>query len=352
LKKLFVAMIFFLALLFISLTYNDFLKDPNNFVQDENPKHIDTSEHNKNDDKQADTYKESVHQYLQMSEDDIIEKFGEPDRKDPSAYGYVWWVYSQTASDYIQFGIADSNVVSIYAIGDQLNVEPFRIGASSSEIFSKIPLESTVSLNYNEGSFRFELSEEEMVVRPLVAVDDVWAQLYFDKYTQKLSSIRYIIPEYLIIQRPYAMVYRGELIDPLELSDQEWKEVEQGEQKQILDLTNIIRGRHQVQPVEWHEKAAEVAYGHSKEMFEKDYFSHTSPVSGDLADRLMNAGVLYSQAGENIAANYIDAPATVEGWLNSEGHRKTMLNEDYTHLGIGVFHKHYTQNFIIPWDKE
>lgn len=54
----------------------------------------------------------------------------------------------------------------------------------------------------------------------------------------------------------------------------------------------------------------------------------------------------FQQAGENIAYNYVDGPAAVEGWLNSEGHRKALLNEDYTHLGVGVDHKYYTQNFI------
>ncbi|MGK0698226.1 CAP domain-containing protein [Priestia flexa] len=53
-------------------------------------------------------------------------------------------------------------------------------------------------------------------------------------------------------------------------------------------------------------------------------------------------------AGENIASNYTDGPAAVEGWLNSEGHRKALLNNDFTHLGVGVYEKFYTQNFITP----
>lgn len=53
-----------------------------------------------------------------------------------------------------------------------------------------------------------------------------------------------------------------------------------------------------------------------------------------------------SACGENIAYNYVDGPAAVEGWLNSEGHRKALLNQDYTHLGVGVKEKYYTQNFI------
>ncbi len=62
---------------------------------------------------------------------------------------------------------------------------------------------------------------------------------------------------------------------------------------------------------------------------------------------MKNAKVAYQTAGENIAANYTDGPAVVEGWLNSKGHREAILNKDYSHLGVGVFQKYYTQNLYF-----
>ncbi|MEK1830243.1 CAP domain-containing protein [Priestia megaterium] len=56
-------------------------------------------------------------------------------------------------------------------------------------------------------------------------------------------------------------------------------------------------------------------------------------------------------AGENIASNYQDGIAAVEGWLNSEGHRKALLNKEFTRLGVGVYEKYYTQNFITPMNE-
>ena len=81
-------------------------------------------------------------------------------------------------------------------------------------------------------------------------------------------------------------------------------------------------------------------------MAEGNYFSHTSPTKGDLSQRLEDEDIHYSAAGENIAANYVDSIAAVEGWLNSKNHREEMLKEEYTKLGVGVYHKFYTQNFI------
>jgi uncharacterized protein YkwD len=61
---------------------------------------------------------------------------------------------------------------------------------------------------------------------------------------------------------------------------------------------------------------------------------------------LTAANVPFQMAGENIAAHYVDGPAVVEGWLNSKGHRESLLSGDFTHLGVGVYQKYYTQNFI------
>jgi uncharacterized protein YkwD len=178
---------------------------------------------------------------------------------------------------------------------------------------------------------------------------DVYVQLYFDDFEKTLSSIRYLNAETLIKQRPYELVYRGPLLDPKELSAKEWSLVEEGTEKQIIDFTNIIRNRFNLPPVEWDEETATVAYLHSKDMREANYFSHTSPTTGSLSDRLISGNVPFSYAGENIAAQYVDGVASVEGWLNSEGHRKTLLNERFTHLGVGVNEKYYTQNFIETW---
>jgi uncharacterized protein YkwD len=165
-----------------------------------------------------------------------------------------------------------------------------------------------------------------------------------------LSSVRYLDAQTLIKQRPYELIYRGELLSARELTDEEWKLVEMGSSQQILDITNMIRKRHELTIVNWHEEIAQVAFLHSKDMKENEYFAHDSPTKGGLADRLKVGEIKYHLAGENIAAKYVDGIAAVEGWLNSKGHRETLLNNEFTHLGVGVYEKYYTQNFISTWD--
>nr|WP_246017716.1 CAP domain-containing protein [Mesobacillus subterraneus] len=276
---------------------------------------------------------------------------GEPARVDLSAYGFHWWIFNNDLDQYIQAGVLNGKVVTAYGIGPKVNVEPFKIGQPIEEIFSMNVIEPDVTFEYNGSSYKFELSEQDMNTRPVIKMGDYFVQLYIDRFTGSVSSIRFMDKETIVKQRPYEMVYRGTLIEPPVLSDGDWVRIEAGLKKQILDITNALRLRHELEVLEWDEKTAEVAYAHSKDMAEEDYFSHESEKYGDLSERLKTADVVYQVAGENIAANYTDAPAVVEGWLNSESHREALLNEEFSHLGVGVYRKHYTQNFISMWEQ-
>jgi uncharacterized protein YkwD len=281
----------------------------------------------------------------------LEQQLGKPSRIDPSYYGYKWYIYNQDLTKYVQVGVENGKVVTLFAIGNNINVAPFKIGQSIEEIFSTVFIETNINIELDDSSYRFELNDTDVNMRPLIQLDDIFAELYFDKFTGTLSSIRFIDSPTLIKQRPYELVYRGKLLESKQIEEHEWDGIEKATEQQILDLTNILRIRHKLETVQWDEEISEVARGHSKDMYETKNFSHTSEIFGELSDRLEAADVFYQLAGENIAANYIDGPAVVEGWLNSKGHRETLLHEEYTHLGVGVFHKYYTQNFIQRWEE-
>lgn len=281
----------------------------------------------------------------------MLEKeLGKPQRIDSSIYGYDWYIYNTNYDRYVQVGVENNRVVTVYAIGGDLDVAPFEIGQPIEEIFNTQYIDTTIDINSGGNSYQFELSDADLNMRPLVQLGDVYAQLYVDKFTGNLSSIRFLNTETIIKQRPYELVYRGQLIDVIKPSESLWESVEDGTKKEIFDLTNVLRLRHSLKPVKWDEETAKVAYEHSKDMYENNDFSHTSKKFGGLADRLKLASVVYQSAGENIAANYTDGPAVVEGWLNSKSHRDALLNKHFSHLGVGVFKKYYTQNFIQKWE--
>lgn len=284
--------------------------------------------------------------YIGKSAAQLLKEYGKPDRKEPSAYDYEWWVYNKHAGKYMQAGVRDGMIVTLYVLGDQLNVTPYKIGQPVEDIYRANMLETEIVITSEKGTYRLELSEEDLNIRPLIRLGDIFAQLSIDKFTGRLFSVRFLDQDTLVAQRPYELVYRGDLIQTKEPGDQEWRAIESGSERQIYDLMNIFRNRFGLESLKWDEEISEVAYGHSKDMNLNDYFDHESPKYGDLEKRLTEGNVEFQSAAENIAAEYIDGPAAFEGWINSENHRKTMLDKGFSFIGIGVYKKNYTQNFV------
>ncbi len=119
------------------------------------------------------------------------------------------------------------------------------------------------------------------------------------------------------------------------------KEVE----SRIFRLTNEARRKNGLGILDRDDSLREVARAHSDDMLKRDFFSHVNPDGLSPAKRL---APVYSstvvRTGENIwggsGHDYSDpqlmARVIVDGWLSSPGHRKNIMNPDYTHLGVGV----------------
>ena len=129
---------------------------------------------------------------------------------------------------------------------------------------------------------------------------------------------------------------------------------------EIHRLTNIERKQAGVPALQYDNALAAIATGHSEDMAENDYFSHTEEDGCTLTCRIDEAGYKASYWGENIAWRSSTvlpeaeelAALFVDMWMNSEGHRINMLSSNYTHEGIGlarVGNKVYaTANFSKP----
>jgi len=119
--------------------------------------------------------------------------------------------------------------------------------------------------------------------------------------------------------------------------------------QEILDLEvdthdgiNFERQQNAVPPLTMDPDLRAVARAHSQDMVDRDFFSHVNPDGLDPFDRMLNAGITYLSAGENIAYvyGYPDPVATaIAGWMQSPGHRQNILNPSFTHTGLGIAEK-------------
>ncbi len=112
---------------------------------------------------------------------------------------------------------------------------------------------------------------------------------------------------------------------------------------EVLKRCNEFRVSEGLNPFNEYELLTQAAVGHSQEMLEKGFFSHTSPSEPcrHLKDRLQNAGCQDLTVAENIykAVGYYDhelAEAAVNSWLKSPTHRRNLANPVYTRLGVGI----------------
>jgi uncharacterized YkwD family protein len=113
-------------------------------------------------------------------------------------------------------------------------------------------------------------------------------------------------------------------------------------------LTNEERAKQGLEPLELDTELSAVAKDKSLDMQNKGYFSHNSPTYGSPFDMMKQYGIDYRTAGENIAKGQTSPEQVVEGWMNSEGHRKNIMNPDFTHIGVGHAENgnYWTQMFI------
>ncbi|MCX7921106.1 MAG: CAP domain-containing protein [Clostridia bacterium] len=103
----------------------------------------------------------------------------------------------------------------------------------------------------------------------------------------------------------------------------------------LLDLVNKARRDAGAGALSFDMNLMKVAKIKAKDMVDNNYFSHQSPTYGSPFDMMRQFGVSFRTAGENIAGNQ-----TVEGafkaWMNSEGHKKNILNGNFNYVGFGI----------------
>jgi len=103
----------------------------------------------------------------------------------------------------------------------------------------------------------------------------------------------------------------------------------------MLLLVNNERVAAGLKPLAPDPELTEVARKHSADMFARGYFAHDTPEGRDPFDRMREAGVHFTTAGENLAlAPSVRVAHT--GLMNSPGHRANILHKDFGRVGIGI----------------
>jgi uncharacterized protein YkwD len=160
--------------------------------------------------------------------------------------------------------------------------------------------------------------------------------------------------------------YAQKNINPSQLDEDKPQFDSQKIEYLVHQLTNQERKNYGLSQLVFDSEISQIARGHSQDMALREYFAHETPEGFTPTDRAEHVGYvcqkivglqMYSGLAENIFQGYLFssyyslngvitsydwsseeeiAKITVDGWMNSPGHRENILTDIFDREGIGV----------------
>lgn len=105
-----------------------------------------------------------------------------------------------------------------------------------------------------------------------------------------------------------------------------------------------------VAPLTWNVLLQKSAYGHAKDMSDKNYFSHTSKDGRSMEDRIVFAGYIFNgfktfNIGENIAKGQQSIKEVTDAWFKSEHHCQNLMNPQFKEVATVQYNDTWVQDF-------
>ncbi len=210
--------------------------------------------------------------------------------------------------------------------------------------------------------------------------DLVQGKTTFDKSFDKANTSVGEVTEESSKKLDNVIKYAQKRIDPSQIDEEKPEYNAQQLEYLVHELTNLEREKYVLSQLTFDPEIRQIAREHSFDMAVREYFAHETPEGLTPSDRATENGyscqkmvglLIYSGIAENIFQGHLFdsyytingeitsydwnteeeiAKITVDGWMNSPGHRENILTEIYDREGIGVEitpdHKVYvTQNF-------
>jgi uncharacterized protein YkwD len=133
----------------------------------------------------------------------------------------------------------------------------------------------------------------------------------------------------------------------------------------VHELINVERKNAKINPLEIDDRLARIARAHSEDMAKRNFFSHVSPEGKDATARAKVSGydcrkISFDYSAEGLGENIyqgnlyssvqtrgtqrtynwnsaeVIASESVRAWMQSDVHRKNILQKNYTLTGIGI----------------
>lgn len=193
---------------------------------------------------------------------DFEEVYGLPIQTYRSGYEFEIRVYNQLDDQqYVEINTDGESVQAIKVIGaGGSSLAPFTMGMTLTDLTELTMIYPNFTLTQNDRAISFELMEEDMNYRPLVAFDNgTFAVLFFDQETAQLQAVTYLDQTTLLKLAPYPLT-EGQR--PLFQVSQTIDQAQANLEKETLAFVIIDKIRQQIglesfsQDTQTHQEAA------------------------------------------------------------------------------------------------
>jgi hypothetical protein len=104
----------------------------------------------------------------------------------------------------------------------------------------------------------------------------------------------------------------------------------------LVEKTNETRLEANKEILNVNDQLVLAAQLKANDMAQKGYFAHTSPEGYSPWYFISQSGYRYSNAGENLAVNFVDSNDVHRAWLNSPTHKENILRDGFKEIGIAT----------------
>lgn len=272
---------------------------------------------------------------LGNAKEEIVHNLGKANRSSLNEYGTNWHAYHEDYHNFFLVMYDDNNkAAGLFTNQDLIaSTNGIIIGSSKETVRTKLGEPIT---KIQKGFTVYQLQENSD--NDVFLLDGTYVTIFYDKHEEnKVTAMQLISKDFEEKKTDFYTKATSAL--------------KEGFEYQLFDLTNAARVQHQLPILTWDEHVRGTARKHSTDMAVNNYFDHTNLDGESPFDRMKEDDVRFHLAGENLAYGQFSSIFAHEGLMNSLGHRKNILRDDYEYLGVGVAFNdesqpYYTQNFF------
>lgn len=280
-------------------------------------------------------------QYIGQEFSTFEAEYGQPERIDATAYGYQSYIYAKDSQKYLQVGVKDKKIVTIYALGTALDIAPFQMNMYLDDLYSIVTVVPEVTFKYEDNTYELELTEEDMNYLPLIRFDNKsFASLEIDSQTNQVVSIRYFDKETLLRVAPYDVSGAGQIKPLASLNAEDWKKIDESNRIQTKEIVNILRQRAKLPEFSTNEALDLICKTYHQQVF------HERPSEAELNDQIQK---LFKEQQIPIRRfSYVeeiikpDAPSTVGKILRTAAYRKQLFDPNIQYFSI-----HFLEDSVL-----